>query len=42
VSNLENLVEKFTSELLTIFDFSELDRGILDEIVNNSVEGKVV
>lgn len=40
-SNLENLVEIFTRELFIIFDFFELDRGILDEIVNNFVEGRV-
>jgi hypothetical protein len=41
-SNLENLVEIFTGELFIIFDFFELDRSVLDEIVNKFVEGKVV
>lgn len=41
-SELVELVEKFTEQLFIIFDFFRLDRGVLEDIVNNFVKGKVV
>jgi len=40
-SQLVELVEKFTQPLFVVFNFFELERNILAEIVNNFVEGKV-
>lgn len=40
-SDLVDLVEKFTQPLFVIFDFFELDRKVLEDIVNNFVAGKV-
>lgn len=40
-SNLVENVEKFTEELFTIFDYFKIDKSVLEEIVNNFVEGKI-
>lgn len=40
-SQLVELVEKFTQPLFVVFNFFELNRDILAEIVNKFVEGKV-
>ncbi|OGC88629.1 MAG: hypothetical protein A2142_00950 [candidate division Zixibacteria bacterium RBG_16_48_11] len=40
-SNLVNLVQKFTEPLFIIFDYFELSKGVLEDIINNFVAGKV-
>lgn len=40
-SNLVDNVEEFTRQLFIIFDYFELDKSILEEIVNKFVEGKI-
>ena len=40
-SNLVNNVEEFTKQLFIIFDYFELKKSVLEEIVNKFVEGKV-
>ena len=40
-SRLVELVEKFTQPLFVVFNFFELERNILGDIVNKFVEGKV-
>jgi len=40
-SQLVELVENFTQPLFIVFNFFEVNRGILAEIVNNFVEGRV-
>lgn len=40
-SNLVNNVGEFTKQLFVIFDYFELNKSVLEEIVNNFVEGKV-
>lgn len=40
--NIVDVVEKFTSPLFEQFDFFELDKKILDDIVTNFVNGKMV
>ena len=39
--DLVNLVEKVTAPLFVIFDFFQLNRSVLEEIVNNFVDGRV-
>lgn len=41
-SNLVENVEKFTKELFIIFDYFELDKSVLEKIVNSFVEGKII
>ena len=41
-SNLVDNVEEFTKQLFVIFDYFELNKTVLEEIVNNFVEGKVI
>ncbi len=40
-SHLADIVQRFTQPLFIIFDFFELDGKVLEEIVNNFVDGKV-
>lgn len=40
-SNLVDLVESFTQPLFVIFNFFELNRGVLEDIVNKFVAGEV-
>jgi len=40
-SNLTNIVEKFTQPLFVVFDFFELDKKVLEQIVNDFVAGRV-
>jgi len=40
-SDLVDLVQRFTQPLFVLFDFFELDRKVLEDIVNNFVAGKV-
>lgn len=40
-SNLVNLVEKFSMPLFELFDYFEIERKVLEDIVNNFVAGKV-
>lgn len=40
-SDLVDLVQRFTQPLFVIFDFFELKRTVLEDIVNNYVEGRV-
>ncbi len=40
--NIVDVVEKFTKPLFELFDFFELNRGVLEDIVVNYVNGKVV
>ena len=40
-SDLVDLVQRFTQPLFVLFDFFELDRTVLEHIVNNYVEGRV-
>jgi len=40
-SNLVDNVEEFTKQLFIIFDYFELSKSVLEEIVNNFVEGKI-
>lgn len=40
-SDLVDIVQKFTQPLFVVFDFFELDRKVLEDIVNNFVAGKV-
>ncbi len=40
-SDLVDIVQRFTQPLFVIFDFFELDRKVLEDIVNNYVAGKV-
>lgn len=40
-SNLVDNVEKFTKSLFILFDYFELDRSVLEGIVNKFVEGRV-
>jgi hypothetical protein len=40
-SSLVDLVEKFTKPLFILFDFFEIDRRSLENIVNNFVAGKI-
>jgi len=40
-SQLVELVEKFTQPLFVVFNFFELNRGVLEEIINNFVKGEV-
>jgi hypothetical protein len=40
-SDLVDLVEKFTKELFIVFDFFELNKGVLEDIVNKFVEGEL-
>jgi len=40
-SNLVDIVEKFTQPLFVVFNFFELNRAILEEIVNKYVTGEV-
>lgn len=40
-SNLVDLVQEFTRPLLVIFDFFEVERNVLEDIVNNYVAGRV-
>lgn len=39
--DLVNLVEKVTAPLFVIFDFFQLNRSVLEEVVNNFVDGRV-
>lgn len=39
--DLVELVEKVTTPLFMVFDFFQLDKSVLSEIVNNFVDGKV-
>jgi hypothetical protein len=41
-SNLVELVEKFTQPLFILFDFFELDKSSLENIVNNFVAGRII
>lgn len=40
-SELINLVQQFTSPLFILFDFFDIDRSVLEDIVNNFVAGRV-
>lgn len=40
-SDLVNLVQRFTQPLFVIFDFFEVGRDVLEDIVNNYVAGRV-
>lgn len=40
--DLVNIVHRITTPLFVIFDFFEIQNSILEEIVNNFVEGKVI
>jgi len=40
-SNLIDLVERFTQPLFVVFNFFELSRSVLEDIVNKFVAGKV-
>lgn len=40
-ANLTDLVEQITTPLFVVFDFFEVQKSILEEIVNNFVNGKV-
>jgi len=40
-SDLVDLVQRFTQPLFVVFDFFELDRKVLEDIVNNFVKGKI-
>ena len=40
-SNTTDLVEKFTQPLFVLFNFFELDKAILSEIVNKYIAGEV-
>ena len=37
-SNLVDYVEEFTKPLFILFDYFELDRAVLEDIINNFVE----
>jgi len=39
--NLTDLVEKFSTPLFELFNFFKIERNVLEEIVNNFVDGKV-
>lgn len=41
-SDMINIVQKFSQQLFIIFDFFEIDIGVLENIVNNYVEGRVI
>lgn len=41
-TNLVELVQEFTQPLFIVFNFFELDRKVLEDIVNNFVAGKVI
>ncbi len=41
-SDLVNVVQEFTQPLFVVFDFSELDKKVLENIVNSYVAGKVI
>lgn len=40
-SNIPNQVEIFVKQLFILFDYFELNRSVLEDIVNKFVEGKV-
>jgi hypothetical protein len=40
-ANLVEIVEQFTKPLFEVFDFFKISRSILEEIVNNFVNGKI-
>lgn len=40
-SDLADLVQRFTQPLFVVFNFFELDRKVLEDIVNNFVKGKI-
>ncbi|GAH75556.1 unnamed protein product [marine sediment metagenome] len=41
-SDMINIVQKFSQQLFIIFDFFNVNREILENIVNNHVEGRVI
>jgi hypothetical protein len=41
-STLVDLVERFTKPLFILFDFFEIDRRSLENIVNNFIEGRII
>lgn len=41
-SDMVNIVQKFTQQLFIIFDFFEVNREVLENIVNNYMEGRVI
>lgn len=41
-SDLVELIQEFIQQLFVIFDFFEVDRGIIENIVNNYLEGIVI